>query len=106
MILTGFINQSEIPLYYRAADVFVMCSGVGETWGLSVNEAMNFGIPVLVSDTCGSAFDLVDEGSNGAVFKTGDIAALSLLLKQYLNKTAAEKEAIEATNSIKKVAAC
>ncbi len=101
VILTGFINQSEIPLYYRAADVFVMCSGVGETWGLSVNEAMNFGIPVLVSDTCGSAFDLVDDGSNGAVFKTGDIAALSLLLKEFLNKTVPEKEAIEAANKLK-----
>lgn len=84
VVLTGFINQSRIPLYYRSANVFVMCSGLGETWGLSVNEAMNFGLPVIVSDTCGSAYDLVDNGINGAVFETGNINQLAALLKDYL----------------------
>ncbi len=75
VLLTGFINQSLIPYYYAAADVFVMCSGIGETWGLSVNEAMNFGLPVVISNTCGSAHDLVKD--NGYVFATSDIAALA-----------------------------
>ena len=90
VILTGFINQSLIPMYYRAADIFVMCSGLGETWGLSVNEAMNFGLPVIVSDTCGSAYDLVDNGRNGAVFETGNIDQLAALLSEYLEKNDAE----------------
>jgi glycosyltransferase involved in cell wall biosynthesis len=94
VILTGFVNQSMIPLYYRAADIFVMCSGMGETWGLSVNEAMNFGLPVIISDIPGSAYDLVQD-SIGDVFETGDVAALSLLLKKYLQKNTGEKEAIE-----------
>jgi glycosyltransferase involved in cell wall biosynthesis len=95
VLLTGFVNQSQIPLYYRAADVFVMCSGVGETWGLSVNEAMNFGMPVIVSDTCGCAYDLVDNGANGAVFETGNVGQLSTLVKQYLEKSPEELIAIE-----------
>ena len=94
VVLTGFINQSRIPLYYRSADVFVMCSGLGETWGLSVNEAMNFGLPVIVSDTCGSAYDLVDDGINGAVFETGNIKQLSALLNEYLQLTTESEEAI------------
>jgi glycosyltransferase involved in cell wall biosynthesis len=77
VLLAGFINQSIIPYYYAAADVFVMCSGIGETWGLSVNEAMNFNIPIIVSETCGSSFDLVKNGINGFTFKEGDIDALS-----------------------------
>ncbi len=81
VILTGFVNQSEISKYYAIADVFVMCSGMGETWGLSVNEAMNFSLPVIVSDTCGCSYDLVKHGENGFVFKEGDIDALC----NYLN---------------------
>jgi glycosyltransferase involved in cell wall biosynthesis len=77
VLLAGFINQSMIPYYYAAADVFVMCSGLGETWGLSVNEAMNFNIPIIVSETCGSSFDLVKNGINGFTFKEGDIDELS-----------------------------
>jgi glycosyltransferase involved in cell wall biosynthesis len=57
-----------------------MCSGIGETWGLSVNEAMNFGLPVIVSSTCGSSYDLVDHGRNGFVFDEGDIATLNKLI--------------------------
>jgi glycosyltransferase involved in cell wall biosynthesis len=77
VLLAGFINQSMIPYYYAAADVFVMCSGLGETWGLSVNEAMNFNIPIIISETCGSSFDLVKNGINGFTFKEGDIDELS-----------------------------
>lgn len=77
VIISGFINQSEIGHIYNIADVFVMCSGIGETWGLSVNEAMNFGLPVIVSETCGSAHDLVENGKNGFVFKEGAINDLS-----------------------------
>jgi len=94
VILTGFINQSLIPFYYRAADVFVMCSGLGETWGLSVNEAMNFGLPVIVSDTCGSSYDLVKNDLNGKVFETGNIDQLQKAIQHFLGKTEVEKKEI------------
>lgn len=80
VIISGFINQSEIGHIYNMSDVFVMCSGIGETWGLSVNEAMNFGLPVIVSETCGSAHDLVENGKNGFVFKEGAIDDLKASL--------------------------
>lgn len=102
VILTGFINQTEIPLYYRAADIFVMCSEVGETWGLSVNEAMNFGLPVIVSDTCGCAYDLVVENVNGATFETGNISQLTLLLNQYLHLTP-ERKSVASKISLSKI---
>jgi glycosyltransferase involved in cell wall biosynthesis len=84
VVLTGFINQSVIPRYYAVADVFVMCSGMGETWGLAVNEAMNFEKPVVVSDTCGSSADLVKPGVNGYTYQEGDIAALTDCIRKVL----------------------
>jgi glycosyltransferase involved in cell wall biosynthesis len=83
--LTGFVNQSNIPLYYAITDVFVMCSGEGETWGLSVNEAMNFEKPVIVSRICGCCEDLVKDGDNGFSFEMGDIPALAECLQKTLN---------------------
>jgi glycosyltransferase involved in cell wall biosynthesis len=84
IFLTGFVNQSEIPLYYSVADVFVMCSAMGETWGLSVNEAMNFSKPVIVSETCGCSTDLVKHGENGFVFEEGNVQQLTHYLKELL----------------------
>jgi glycosyltransferase involved in cell wall biosynthesis len=82
VLLTGFINQKEVSNYYALADAFVMCSDYGETWGLSVNEAMNFSLPLVVSDRCGCAMDLVEQGINGYVFETGNIHQLANNLQQ------------------------
>lgn len=82
--LTGFVNQSVIPKYYAIADVFVMCSQEGETWGLSTNEAMNFALPLVLSNLTGSSSDLVVEGKNGYVFPTGEVEALCEKLEQIL----------------------
>jgi glycosyltransferase involved in cell wall biosynthesis len=38
---------------------------------------MNFGLPVIVSSTCGSSFDIVENGENGYVFREGEIDALT-----------------------------
>ncbi len=84
IILTGFVNQSKVAEFYAVADVFVMCSQEGETWGLSANEAMNFSLPLLLSDLTGSAADLVASGENGWTFKTGDTSALAAKLDAML----------------------
>jgi glycosyltransferase involved in cell wall biosynthesis len=93
VLLTGFINQSEIPSYYSIADVFVMCSGAGETWGLAVNEAMNFAKPIIISDTCGCSVDLVKHGENGFIFKEGNKEQLAAYLQKTLDDEAFCKKA-------------
>ncbi len=82
VFLTGFVNQTLIPAYYKSADLFVMSSGMGETWGLSVNEAMNAAIPVIVSKTCGSSKDLVEEVLNGFTYEEGDSKELANKIEQ------------------------
>lgn len=99
--LTGFVNQSAIGQYYAAADVFAMCSDIGETWGLSTNEAMNFALPVLLSDLTGCAADLCHPSINGLVFPTGDIEALAAHLRYLLTLPPERRKAMgEASRAI------
>ncbi len=79
--LTGFVNQTEISKYYGIADIIVLPSGRGETWGLVLNEAMNFHLPLIVSDMVGSSDDLVIEGENGFNYPCGDVKTLSEKIK-------------------------
>lgn len=72
VILAGFLNQSEVGRAYAVADVFALPSKMHETWGLVVNEAMNFHLPLVVTNKVGCAPDLVQEGVNGFVVSADD----------------------------------
>jgi glycosyltransferase involved in cell wall biosynthesis len=67
-----FQNQSRMPVVYRLADIFVLPSAYGETWGLVLNESLACGRRVIASDKVGGAPDLISSQAEGAIFKTGD----------------------------------
>jgi len=78
-----FQNQTYMPVIYQACDLFCLPSkGPAETWGLAVNEAMACSKAILVSDKCGCAIDLVRDGENGAIFKSGSLDDLLSCLKR------------------------
>ena len=81
--MLGFQNQSELPRLFDLCDVFVLPS-IHEPWGLIVNEVMNAGRAVIVSDQVGSAPDLVENGENGFVFPAQDVDALAKLLGKFI----------------------
>ncbi len=75
----GFHNQTELPRFYDLCNVFVLAS-VHEPWGLVVNEVMNAGRPVIVSDQVGCQRNLVHDGVNGYVVKACDTQGLARAL--------------------------
>jgi glycosyltransferase involved in cell wall biosynthesis len=79
VLLPGFKQYGELPVYYAFAGAFVHASTT-EQWGLVVNEAMASGLPVLVSNRCGCATDLVQEGRNGFKFDPSNVEELSQLM--------------------------
>lgn len=81
VVFAGFQNQSDLPRYYAASDILVLASET-ETWGLVVNEAMCFSLPVIVSSRVGAGGDLVKQGENGFVFEAGDVNELTNFLSK------------------------
>jgi glycosyltransferase involved in cell wall biosynthesis len=75
----GFRNQTELPRYYDICSVFVLPS-LWEPWGLVVNEVMNAGRAVIVSDNVGCGPDLVKNGENGYIFRAGSVDDLNQVL--------------------------
>jgi len=80
-----FQNQQLMPVIYCLGDVFVLPSvGPGESWGLAINEAMAAGKPVIASDKCGGAIDLITNGKNGYVVAAGNPGDLALKMTTML----------------------
>jgi len=69
-------NYDKVAEYYSVADIFVIAS-VSDPSPKALNEAMNFSLPVIVSDGVGTAFDLVKNEKNGFVCKKSNIEELS-----------------------------
>lgn len=82
---TGFIDNDILGEVYQAHDVFILPSYY-EAWGLVVEEALYWGLPVIVSDRVGSAKDMVEELGTGLTFKSKDAESLhSAILKMEEN---------------------
>jgi glycosyltransferase involved in cell wall biosynthesis len=75
----GFVNQADLPKHYAMCDAFVLPSTY-EPRGAVINEAMACGLPVVVTDRCGSLGDIVQEGDNAFVYPAGDADALARAL--------------------------
>ena len=77
----GHKGYLDLALYYAFAACFVLPS-TREPWGLVVNEAMAAGLPVIVSDRCGCAADLVKPNQNGFLFDPHRSGSLAVCLME------------------------
>ena len=79
VIFKESVSYTDMPSYYGLASAFILASQF-DPWGLVVNEAMCAGLPVLVSESCGSSVDLVQHGKNGFCFNSLDVTTLAKLM--------------------------
>jgi len=73
-LVTGGLGEEELAQRYVDADVFALLSR-HETWGVVVNEAAASGLPLVLSDRVGAAYDLLRNGENGYLVPADDVHA-------------------------------
>lgn len=71
-----FMQQELLGEYYRASDVFVLPTRE-DIWGLVINEAMSFGLPVITTDNCLAGTELVQDGKNGYIVPVDDVEEIA-----------------------------
>lgn len=76
----GFKDKKSLSHYYVAADIFVLPTRE-DIWGLVLNEAMAYSLPVVSSDRCGAAMELIKDEKNGYLFHSEDVEGLARILK-------------------------
>ena len=82
----GFQNQQQLGQFYAAADTLLLPSQSGETWGLVVNEALQFGCNVIASTLVGSGPDLLEGRPWGRRHPVGDAHALAQAIAELANE--------------------
>jgi glycosyltransferase involved in cell wall biosynthesis len=78
VIFTGLVQPHRVVDYYHSADVYVACSS-RDAHSYAISEAIYAGLPIVVSDRCGSygPSDDVRSGLNGFVYPCANVSELS-----------------------------
>jgi glycosyltransferase involved in cell wall biosynthesis len=92
LALLGDLTEEELAQEYVKADVFALLS-LHEPWGVVVNEAAASGLPLVLSDRVGAAYDLLRDGENGFLVRSGDVQAAARALKGLAADPALRREA-------------
>lgn len=80
--LIGVVDTLKLHELLAQADIFV-APGYEEPWGVRVNEALQSGCPVVVSDKIGAS-ELVYASGGGETFRSGDVFSLVRVLEKLL----------------------
>lgn len=70
-----FMRKEELEQYYLAADIFVLPTRE-DIWGLVINEAMSYGLPVITTEKCVAGVEIVGNGVAGEIIESENIEAL------------------------------
>jgi glycosyltransferase involved in cell wall biosynthesis len=81
VVYHGHLGQEELHHLYTYATALVLPS-LYEVWGLVVNEALDHGIPAVVTDQVGAADDLIEDGLTGYCVRAGSVTELADAMKQ------------------------
>lgn len=96
--LGGIYDQEVLGKYIMSSNIYVL-AGMG---GLSINDAMSFGLPVICSVCDGTEKKLVYNGLNGLYFKEGDVLDLTEKIKTlFKNPDLMKKMGEDSTKIIK-----
>ncbi|MEP7013315.1 MAG: glycosyltransferase [Acidobacteriota bacterium] len=79
IVFPGYVPYPDLPVLYGAADLFVH-PAAEERWGVSVQEALACGLPVIASERVGAGRDLIAPGRNGFRYPAGDFEGLGRAL--------------------------
>ena len=89
ILCKDFLQPHELAIEFKKSSFFIIPS-VEEPWGVVVHEACSAGVPILTSDTVGSASTFVISGFNGFHFRSDDLNDLILKLRKVFSLSQSE----------------
>ncbi|MFI3327056.1 MAG: glycosyltransferase family 4 protein [Clostridia bacterium] len=95
-----FMPPDKLENYFKAADLFVLPTRE-DIWGLVINEAMEYGLPIVTTNKCVAGLELVEDGINGKIVDVDDINQLA----ESINKILSDNFLLEkySLNSLEKI---
>ncbi|WP_025162162.1 glycosyltransferase family 4 protein [Paraclostridium bifermentans] len=102
----GHVDPKNRAQYFSSCDLFVLPSyffeGTTEAWGLTINEAVQYELPIISTDAVGAAYDLIKE-ENGKMIKEGDQIELEDAISYYMENCENKQIKIKSKEILEKI---
>ena len=95
----GFKSKEELKKYYKSADLFVLPTRE-DIWGLVINEAMSYGLPIITTNKCVAGVELINNDENGFIVSVEDSKSISKKINLLLDNEKLSESMSE--NNLKK----
>ena len=89
-----FMNKENLAEYYQASDLFVLPTRL-DVWGLVINEAMAYGLPVISTEKCIAALEMIKQGKNGYIVPVNDVPSLKAAVENFVYSVEKKKKMAE-----------
>ena len=86
-----FMDKKQLSEYYAAADIFVMPTRY-DIWGLVINEAMAFGLPVVSTDRCVAAMEFQKQFENVLIVSSENVEELRNAIRKLVQDSKLAEE--------------
>lgn len=80
----GFKTKEELATYFKAADLFVHPTRE-DIWGLVINEAMAYGLPVVTTNKCVAGMELITDRE--CLIDTDNVEQLRRIMEKLMNNS-------------------
>ena len=71
-----FMRKDQLKEYFLISDLFILPTKE-DIWGLVMNEAMGYGLPVITTDKCIAGVELITDEINGYIVPINYVEELS-----------------------------
>ena len=96
LYMIPFCDSEKLAEYYKASDVFVLPTRE-DIWGLVINEAMAYGLPVITTKKCMAGLELVEHGKNGFLVEVDNVESLKEAIEKIINNEEVQREMSESS---------
>ena len=89
-----YMNKEDLDKYFTCSDIFVLPTRE-DIWGLVVNEAISYGLPVITTNRCLAGLELIHDDDVGKIVPKEDIESLRKSIIDYTNENIYLSEKVE-----------
>lgn len=96
-----FMPKARLMKFFQAMDFFVLFTRE-DIWGLVVNEALASGLPVISTNRCTAALELIEQGENGFLVESENVPQMrEAMLRLAASEALREKMSYRAIRCMK-----